>query len=130
MELNQLATYSGSEQMAAFRMASDPAIQQVVEVTLGILPTMMTTPHAVLDRIRAKRNIALDRVAFEGRRHQIRLMISTLDYGDWQMQRIYARLVSIPDLSHASSREPETQKPRKSCCFESISVITGGDQCL
>ena len=68
MELNQLATYSGSEQMAAFRMASDPAIQQVVEVTLGILPTIMTTPHAVLDRIRAKRNIALDRVAFEERR--------------------------------------------------------------
>ena len=68
MELNQLATYFGSEQMAAFRMASDPAIQQVVEVTLGILPTTMTTPHAVLDRIRAKRNIALNRVAFEERR--------------------------------------------------------------
>jgi hypothetical protein len=72
VELNQLATYSGSEQMAAFCMASDPAIQQVVEVTLGILPTTMTTPDAVLDRIadyiRAKRNIALDRVAFEERR--------------------------------------------------------------
>jgi hypothetical protein len=72
VELNQLATYSGSEQMAAFRMALDPAMQQVVEVTLGILPTTMTTPDAVLDRIadyiRAKRNIALDRVAFEERR--------------------------------------------------------------
>jgi hypothetical protein len=58
--------------MAAFRMASDPAIQQVVEVTLGILPTTMTTTDAVLDRIadyiRAKRNIALHRVAFEERR--------------------------------------------------------------
>ena len=72
VELNQLATYSGSEQMAAFRMALDPAMQQVVEVTLGILPTTMTTPDAVLDRIadyiRAKRNIALNRVAFEERR--------------------------------------------------------------
>ena len=72
MELNQLATYSGSEQMAAFRMALDPAMQLVVEVTLGILPTTMTTPDAVLyriaDYIRAKRNIALDRVAFEERR--------------------------------------------------------------
>ena len=106
VELNQLAMYSGSEQMAA--MALNPAMQQVVEMTLGILPTTMTTSDAVLDRIadyiRAKRNITLDRVAFEGRRHQIRLMISTLDYGDWQMQRIYARLVLIRDLSHASSR--------------------------
>jgi hypothetical protein len=72
VELNQLARYSGSELMAAFRMASDPAIQQVVEVTLGILPTTMTTTDAVLDRIadyiRAKRNIALHRVAFEERR--------------------------------------------------------------
>ena len=106
VELNQLAMYSGSEQMAA--MALNPAMQQVVEMTLGILPTTMTTSDAVLDRIadyiRAKRNITLDRVAFEGRRHQIRLMISTLDYGDWQMQRIYARLVLIRDLSHTSSR--------------------------
>ena len=71
-ELSQLATYPGSEQMAAFRMALDPAMQQVVEVALGILPTTVTTPDLVLnsiaDYIRAKRNIALDRVAFEERR--------------------------------------------------------------
>ncbi|KAK4024871.1 hypothetical protein OUZ56_010366 [Daphnia magna] len=71
-ELSQLATYPGSEQMAAFRMALDPAMQQVVEVALGIPPTTVTTPDFVLDRIadyvRAKRNIALDRVAFEERR--------------------------------------------------------------
>ena len=71
-ELSQLATYPGSEQMAAFRMALDPAMQQVVEVALGILPTTVTTPDLVLDSIadyiRAKRNIALDRVAFEERR--------------------------------------------------------------
>ncbi len=52
-ELSQLATYPGSEQMAAFRMALDPAMQQVVEVALGILPTMVTTPDFVLDRITA-----------------------------------------------------------------------------
>ena len=71
-ELNQLATYPGSEQMAAFRMALDPAMQQVVEMALGILPTTVTTPDLVLDSIadyiRANRNIALDRVAFEERR--------------------------------------------------------------
>ena len=66
------ARYPGSEQIAAFRMALDPAMQQVVEVTLGMLPTTATTPDFVLDRIvdyvRAKRNIALDRVAYEERR--------------------------------------------------------------
>jgi hypothetical protein len=58
--------------MTAFRIALDPAMQQVVEVALGILPTTITTPDTVLDQIadyvRAKRNIALDRVAFEERR--------------------------------------------------------------
>ncbi|KAK4013319.1 hypothetical protein OUZ56_025553 [Daphnia magna] len=72
VELSQLATYSGTEQMEAFRMALDPAMQQVVEVTLGILPTTITMPDLVLDLIadyiRAKRHIAFDRVAFEERR--------------------------------------------------------------
>jgi hypothetical protein len=58
--------------MSAFRMALDTAMQQVVKVALGILPTTVTTPDFVLDRIadyvRAKRNIALERVAFEERR--------------------------------------------------------------
>ena len=61
-----------AEQMAAFRMALDPTMQQVVEVASGILPKVVTSPDQVLDLItdyvRAKRNVALDRVAFEERR--------------------------------------------------------------
>ena len=68
-QLNQLVTYPVSEQMAAFRMVLDPDMQQIVEVALGISPTAATTPEDVLDQIniyiRSKRNIALDRVAFE-----------------------------------------------------------------
>lgn len=71
-ELSQLITYTPAEQMAAFRMALDPTMQQVVEVALGILPTAATSPdHAldlIADYVRAKRNVALDRVAFEERR--------------------------------------------------------------
>jgi hypothetical protein len=70
--LNQLFTYPVTEQMAAFRMALDSTMQQVVEVALGITPATVTTPDQVLDLIadyiRAKRNVALDRVAFEERR--------------------------------------------------------------
>ena len=44
-------------------------MQQVVEVALNILPTTHLTPDEILDQIadyvRAKRNIALDRVGFE-----------------------------------------------------------------
>ncbi len=58
--------------MAAFRMTLDSTMQQVVEVGLGITPATITTPDYVLDRIadyiRAKRNVALDCVAFEERR--------------------------------------------------------------
>jgi hypothetical protein len=68
-QLNQLVTYPVSEQMAAFRMVLDPDMQQIVEVALGISSTAATTPEDVLDQIniyiRSKRNIALDRVAFE-----------------------------------------------------------------
>ena len=71
-ELSQLTIYPNSEQMAAFRMTLDSTMQQVVEVGLGITPATITTPDYVLDRIadyiRAKRNVALDRVAFEERR--------------------------------------------------------------
>lgn len=67
--LNQMNAYPVNEQMAAFRMALDPAMQQVVEVALGILPTSPLSPSDVIDRItdhvRSKRNIALDRVAFD-----------------------------------------------------------------
>ncbi|KZS02114.1 Uncharacterized protein APZ42_000982, partial [Daphnia magna] len=68
-QLNQLSVYPVNEQMAAFRMVLDPAMHQVVEVALGISPTSVVTPADVLDQIkdyiRSKRNIALDRVAFE-----------------------------------------------------------------
>jgi hypothetical protein len=44
----------------------------VVEIALGILATSITTPDKVLDQISnyvwTKRNIALDRFAFEERR--------------------------------------------------------------
>ncbi len=68
-ELNQLATYPANEQTAALRMALNPSMQQVVEVALNILPRTHLTPDEILDQIadyvRAKRNIALDKVAFE-----------------------------------------------------------------
>jgi hypothetical protein len=55
--------------MAAFRMVLDPAMQQIVEVALGIYSATLLSPTDVLDQIntyiRSKRNIALDRVAFE-----------------------------------------------------------------
>lgn len=72
MELRKLASYPLTEQMAAFRMILDPTMQQVVEVVLNITPTTITAPNQVLQRVadyvRAKRNVALDRVAFEKRR--------------------------------------------------------------
>jgi hypothetical protein len=49
-------------------MVLDPAMQQIVEVALGILPTTVLSPADVLNQItayiRSKRNIALDRDAF------------------------------------------------------------------
>ena len=67
--LSDLPAYPVLDQTAALRMAFDPAMQQIVEVVLGILPNDPLTPDDVLDRIadhvRAKRNIALDRMAFE-----------------------------------------------------------------
>lgn len=57
------------DQAAALRMAFEPGMQQVVEVALGIAPTHRYSPDEILDKvaehIRSKRNIALDRVAFE-----------------------------------------------------------------
>jgi hypothetical protein len=50
-------------------MALDPSMQQVVEVALNIPPNTPLTPDEILDLIadyiRSKRNIALDRVAFD-----------------------------------------------------------------
>jgi hypothetical protein len=55
--------------MAAFRMVLDPAMQQIVEVALGISSATPLSQTDVLDQIntyiRSKRNIALDSVAFE-----------------------------------------------------------------
>ena len=48
------------------RLTFDSSMRQVVEIALGILPTDSMSPDEVLDRftayIRAKRNVALDRV--------------------------------------------------------------------
>ena len=46
--MNQLNAYPVNE-LAAFRMALDPAMQQVVEVALGILPTSPLSPSDVID---------------------------------------------------------------------------------
>lgn len=67
--LNQLASYPLEEQTAALRLSLDTSMQQVVEITLDIAPTDELTPDEILDaiaaHIRLKRNVALDRVAFE-----------------------------------------------------------------
>ena len=56
------------DQAALLRLAFDPSMQQVVEVALGILPTANKTPTQILEKvmefIRARRNVALDRAAF------------------------------------------------------------------
>jgi hypothetical protein len=63
-QLNQLSSYPPNEQTAAFRMALDPSMQQVVEVALNIPSTTPLTLDEILDLIadyiRSKRNIALD----------------------------------------------------------------------
>ncbi|KAK4028000.1 hypothetical protein OUZ56_017163 [Daphnia magna] len=52
--------------------APGAGVSQVVEIVLGIVPTTPTTPNDELDLIanyvRGKRNVALDRVAFEEHR--------------------------------------------------------------
>jgi hypothetical protein len=73
-ELNQLLTYSVTEQMAGFRMAIDFTMQQVVDVALGIPPVTGITPEQVLDfiadHILAKPTVELDRLAFEKSRKE------------------------------------------------------------
>jgi hypothetical protein len=95
--------------MAAFRMALDPAMQQVVKVALGIPPTTVTTADFVLDRIAdyvcAKRNITLDRVVFEERRQE-RSDLKRL---------IYVQPVSTPNKSRTSLPVQEMLKRRKNC---------------
>jgi hypothetical protein len=50
-QLSQLSTYPANEQMAAFRMVLDPAMQQIVEVALGIPSATPLSPTDVLDQI-------------------------------------------------------------------------------
>ncbi|KZR99048.1 Uncharacterized protein APZ42_005255, partial [Daphnia magna] len=67
--LNQLSTYPVEEQTAALRLSLDTTMQQTVEVALNFTPNNTTLPSEILDaianHIRLKRNVALDRVAFE-----------------------------------------------------------------
>ena len=66
--LGDLSAETTEVQAALFRLTLDASMQQVVEVALGILPSAAKSPTEVLDSItvyiRAKRNVALDRVAF------------------------------------------------------------------
>ena len=66
--LGGLTDHSVEDQAALLRLALDPAMQEVVEIALGILPTANETPAHILEKvteyIRAKRNVALDRAAF------------------------------------------------------------------
>ena len=66
--LSGLSSLPVMEQGAILRLTFDSSMRQVVEIALGILPTDSKSPDEVLDSItayiRAKRNVALDRVAF------------------------------------------------------------------
>ena len=68
-QLNRIKDYPPEDQAAAFRSALDPSMQQVVEVVLSIKKTDNLTPDQILTRIaaevRGRRNVAVDRVAFE-----------------------------------------------------------------
>ncbi|KAI9551307.1 hypothetical protein GHT06_002507 [Daphnia sinensis] len=101
-QLNQLSTYPPNEQMAAFRMVLDPAMQQIVEVALGIPSATPLSPTDVLDQIntyiRSKRNIALDRVAFEDCRQS-----TSETFDDFYIrlhQKEAARAEPVPTLQH------------------------------
>jgi hypothetical protein len=66
--LGRLSSLPVMEQTANLWLAFDTSMRQVVEIALGIVPTDSKSPDEVLDSntgyIRAKRNVALDRVAF------------------------------------------------------------------
>lgn len=70
-------------------------MQQVVDVPLGIWPAAVTTPDLVLDvigdYIRAKRNVALDQVAFEERRQDPSESFENFEIG-------LRRLAEVADL--------------------------------
>jgi hypothetical protein len=100
-QLSQLSTYPANEQMAAFRMVLDPAMQQIVEVALGIYSATLLSPTDVLDQIntyiRSKRNIALDRVAFEDCRQS-----NSETYDDFY--------IHLRGLADAGIRDSETSR--------------------
>ena len=66
--LGGLSSLPVEEQTANLRLTFDSSMREMVEVALGILPSDAKTPKEVLDsitdHIRARRNVALDRVAF------------------------------------------------------------------
>lgn len=88
--LGGLADHPVDDQAALLRLAFDSSMQQVVEVGLGVLPTANLTPYQILDRItayiRAKRNVALDRLAFRECRLSAteNLMNSSYDSKIWR----------------------------------------------
>jgi hypothetical protein len=71
--------------MADFRMVLDPAMQQIVDVALGICSVTLLSPTDVLDQINTyirSRTVA--------RAPQKLLTIYTFACADWQKQPIYA----------------------------------------
>ena len=108
-QLNQIDNYTRQEQAAAFRMALDPSMQQTLEIGLNVLPDAAHTPDEILDGIavyiRSKRNVALDRVAFDECRQLAtetfdqfyirlrRLSISAELCGNCYDQRIATRII-------------------------------------
>ncbi|XP_032796134.2 homeotic protein female sterile-like [Daphnia magna] len=119
-QLNQLSSYPQNEQTAAFRMAVDPSMQQVVEVALNIPPTTPLTPDEILDLIadyiRAKRNIALDRVAFD-ECHQS----TSESFEDFYIR--LRRLADAADLCGTASPRGSWQQAINVCRSEEVARI-------
>ncbi|KZS06394.1 Uncharacterized protein APZ42_030178 [Daphnia magna] len=111
---------SPNEQTAAFRMALDPSMQQVVEVALNIPPTTPLTPDEILDLIadyiRAKRNIALDRVAFD-ECHQS----TSESFEDFYIR--LRRLADAADLCGTASPRGSWQQAINVCRSEEVARI-------
>lgn len=67
--LEQIYSHPVAEQTSAFRITLSVSMQQVVEISLGILSGGRESPDDILNRIyahiRSQRNVALDRVELE-----------------------------------------------------------------
>ncbi len=101
-------------------MALDPSMQQVVEVALNIPPTTPLTPDEILalnaDYIRSKRNIALDRVAFD-ECHQS----TSESFEDFYIRP--RRLADVADL--CGTWQASVIRKRRENCWLSISISVG-----